>query len=484
MRRHVVVIGAGVGGLAAAIHARLRGHEVLVLEGGAKTGGKAAGVDQMGYRFDPGPSIIILTRVYERLFADAGRKIQDYLTFRRLDPITRVFFGSEPPFDIPANREACEDTVRWIAPKDGDCFADLLRKLDEVAPLMERTVFRHPIDRRWQLADPSLVRAALRFDPRATYRELVDRWFQSPVMRAFFYGFPSYSGQTYGSRSFAGLLIPYFMVQDGVFYPEGGVAAIPAALERLARELGAEFRLNARVVGMDVNGDRAAAVRLDTGERVEAGAFVSNVDRLTTRTWLGIREPARPSFSYFTCQWGLRKKLSGLAHHTLLVPHGFEKGFEDLYERRRFPDPPIVYLNETTGVDPSAAPPGSTNLFAVVSTPAVERGLNWADDVPVFREAVLRRLRETGFEWSPDEVEVEMVQTPRTFESAHGNRRGSLYGPDEAYRLFGGLFPLRNWDEQFRNLFYCGGSVQPGAGLPMVTLSGQFAVEAMERRRG
>ena len=475
MRKHVVVIGAGQGGLSAAVHLRLHGHEVLVVHDGP-IGGKAAGIETMGYRLDPGPSIVILPRIYEAVFTAAGRKMSDYLRFRRLDPISRVLFEGDAPLDLPADRDECLRLVAGIDAHDRDSLAKLLTDLDAVSPHIDASVFRHPYHSPWQLADPHLIATALRFDVKKSYRQIVDGMFRSPLLRAFFYGFPSYGGQTYDSKAPGALMIPYLMLQEGVYYPEGGVSAIPEAFARLARELGVEFR-NGKAVGLTHKGGRASAVTLESGESIVADAFVSNADRLQVHRWLGRNVELAPSLSYFTVHWGIRAELENLEHHTLLVPKDFEKGFEDLYRRRQFPDPPIVYLNATSRLDPTTAPPGKTNLFAVVTAPAQEPHLDWRRDERAYRDRIAAELARFGWDVDALGVDFERIQSPDVFAERDGNHRGSLYGPDECARLFGGLFPLRCRDEEVKNLFYCGGSVQPGAGLPMVTLSGKFAAE-------
>ena len=474
MAKDVVVLGGGVGGLSAAIYARLAGHDVCLLEGSEVVGGKAAGIEIGGYRLDPGPSIVILTRIYEQLFRDAGRRMEDYLTFQRLDPISRVYFGQEAPIDLPANRDECERLVDDISPADGKNFREIMGKLDKVSPHIDRSIFARPFDAGLQLVNLDLLSMARYFNVQASYKHLIDGWFESPLLRAFFYGFPSYGGQSYESKAPGALLIPYLMIQEGVYYPVGGVSAIPKALEKLARELGVEIRTGCKVTGLEASGKRVTVAELSDGSKVKADAFISGIDRLTTKAWLGEVSDVQPSYSYFTLHWGIRRKIDGLQHHTLLVPKDFEKGFERLYKERRFPNPPIVYLNETTELDPSAAPVGCSNLFAVVTSPAIEKGFEWEMETEICRTEVLRVMTDAGIEIHPDEIDFERVQNPLYFAQAHGNYRGSLYGPDEAHRLFG-MLPLRNYDETHRNLFYCGGSVQPGAGLQMVVLSGKFA---------
>ena len=141
MAKQVVVVGGGVGGLSAAIHARLHGHDVVLLEAHA-LGGKAARIDIAGYRLDPGPSIVILPEIYEALFRTAGRSVGDYLRFKRLDPITRVYFEGREPIDLPADRDECVGVLRSIDSADGQALDELLKTLDKVAPHIEASILR------------------------------------------------------------------------------------------------------------------------------------------------------------------------------------------------------------------------------------------------------------------------------------------------------------------------------------------------------
>lgn len=474
------MIGAGQGGLSAAIEARLDGHDVTVYEARDAIGGKAAPATVARFRLDQGPSIVILPELYRPTFARAGKRMEDYLSFRKLPEITRVVMEGESPIDLPNDRAACLDLVRSLDADDAKSLDTLLAKLDGTVQGVTDTIFAKPFERWTQLLDWRLIKFGLRFDVRKTYKETIDGWFRHPLLRAFFYGFPSYGGQSYHAKAPGALTIPYFMLSDGVYWPAGpdgeGIAAIPAAFARLAQDLGVLIECGQRVEGVRRDGARVTHVTVN-GRDEPFDAVISNRDRFASSAWLGEPESREPSYSYYTLHWGERVRREGLKHHTLLVPKGFERGFDALYERREFPDPPIVYLNDTTATDPTVAPMGATNLFAVVTCPSKEPHLDWNDPAP-FRAAVARTMAACG-QPMPTDVAFERIQTPETFESRDGSYRGSLYGLDERHRILGGSFPLGVRDESIRNLFYCGGAVQPGAGLPMVTLSGRFAAAAL-----
>ncbi|MBN8689829.1 MAG: phytoene desaturase [Armatimonadetes bacterium] len=476
MPRDALVLGAGIGGLSAAIHLRLRGFDVKVIEQRSKAGGKAAQILVGGYKFDPGPSIVILTRIYEEVFKSAGKRMEDYLQFDRLDPFTTIYQeGKAQPIDLSADESQLFATLKEIAPEDYENFWRLMQGLESVVPGVEDAIFGRPINQPWDMIHPGLMKFAKVVSVRKSAKSEIDRLFQSPLLRAFFYGFPSYSGQSYHSPSPGAFMIPYFMVREGVFWPRGGISAIPTALFNLASDLGVEFEFGQKVTSIMQFDKRISRIQTENGSH-EAGVVISNMDRTITRRMLGDQLSPKPSYSYFTVHLGVRRKYPDLKIHNLFIPNGFEQGFEQLYSQKQIPNPPIVYINETSNHDPSTAPEGCSNLFAVFTVPAIEPHLDWKATESTAVEHLITELAKYGIIVDPTEIEVTRVQTPITFEERDGNYRGSLYGPDEAQRLWG-FMPQRCRDEKVKNLFYAGGSVQPGAGMPMVTLSGKFAAE-------
>lgn len=472
MAKECIVLGAGVGGLSAAIHARLYGFDVHVLERQSVAGGKAAAFTSHGFTFDPGPSIIILPEIYEQLFNAAGRSMSDYLTFDRLDPISSVFFRDQV-LDLSANLDRCIGQIGEIDPMAKRFVERMIQDFDRISGAIYEAVFSEGITGWPSLVKPAFLKIGTSLMAKGSYKEHVDHAFASPLLRAFFYGFPSYSGLSYSTKTLSPMLIPYFMLRSGVYYPRGGVGAIPKALERLARELGVHFTMECEISALSECKD---GLRLSTSKgEFSTPVVISNIDRLSLQKLFGKEPAATPSYSYFTIQWGLRKKFANLKHHTLLVPDEPERSFHQLYDRNEFPGEPVVYLNATSETDPSVAPPECTNLFVVVSSPSQVATCDWTRITDAAKERTISLLARYGFAPNARDIEFERIQTPLTFEERDGSYRGSLYGPIEKERFMGGMFPLTNRDERIKNLFYCGGSVQPGAGLPMVTLSGKFA---------
>jgi diapolycopene oxygenase len=472
VKRRAVVVGAGQGGLSAALALAADGWEVQVLEQRDAVGGKAAPLSVGEFDFDPGPSILILPQVYRSALAAAGAD-PEVLRFERLDPVTRVFAGGGTPTDLPASLEGCLDMVGRSSPADRRGLETVFSFADRLAPWIEPWLFGEALSP----ATRGLVTAGVR--PWAPYGAEVRRLLATPWLRAVFLGFPSYSGLADTDRGVGPFFIPYYMWKHGVWRAKGGVRAIPAAFRAACEAAGVGFRLGCRVTGLAVEGRRAVAVRTQEGD-VGADAVVVNADRPGFEALLGRPAPrAEPATSYFTLSLGLRSPAPGLAHHSLFVPAAFEDALDDLYRRARPPAQPVVYWNDVS----DEAPAGRAMLFAVVTVPALREGVDWGDEGPRLRAEALHSLASCGVAVDEGDIMAEAVQTPATFEARDGNWRGSLYGPGGSARGWSGLGAGQR-DPLLRNVFYCGGSVRPGAGLPMVTVSGRMAARLASRMAG
>ena len=242
--QRVVVIGAGVGGLAAGLELKRRGYEVLILERHEQVGGKAAERSDQGYRWDLGPSIIVMPWVYRSLFAASGLDVDDYLPLRRLDPAFRVVLTDGRTLDIPADEDGLRQAFAEIDPRDGDGLASFLNRLDRFASLIGHSYCDRILESWPQVLLSPLMLSARVISPSQTYTQEINRHFHSQAIRELLYGFPTYSGFDPQQAPASLMVIPWTIIREGVWYPKtGGVAAIPRSIARACRDMGIEIRV-------------------------------------------------------------------------------------------------------------------------------------------------------------------------------------------------------------------------------------------------
>lgn len=470
----VAVLGAGQGGLAAAAAVAGKGHDVTLFEKSAIAGGKAGFVKANGYTFDPGPSIIIMPWIYEEFFTSVGKQMGDYLKFGKLENAFSIRTEKGEDIDLPTD---VEEFVKLMSERFNEDPTKIRAFIDmgkHIYPLVKRTVFKKPIQSYKDLMNLNFIRMGMKRDLLSPFKELVDNYFTSDLAKAFFYGFPSYSGSDYHSPLPSGAMIPYIMLTEGVYYPVGGVGAIPEAFYKLGKDLGVRHIFN-KEIGMIRKKGEQMVIRFSDGSESEFDRIISNIDRTTTERMMGRElKERKPSFSYYTLQIGYKGKFPIQKHHLMLIPEDYQSAYDALYESKTMPEKPLIYVNIPSATDPSCAPEGSDNIFFVIYTPSIVPTIDWARYEENAVEYIFKNLENYGIHLDPELIEFKRVQSPRYFQREHGNFMGTLFGASNDSWVMK-KFPMSNYDEEFKEIFYVGGAVQPGAGLPMVTLSGKWA---------
>ena len=279
----VVVIGAGVGGLAAALELKRRGYDVVVLERHDQVGGKAAERSEAGFRWDLGPSIIVMPWVYRALFESSGLDVDAYLPLPRLDPAFRVVLTDGRTLDIPADQEGLRDAFRAIDPRDGEGLASFLDRLDRFAHLIGHSYCDRILESWPQVLLSPLMSSARVISPSQTYTQEINRHFHSQAIRELLYGFPTYSGFDPQKAPASLMVIPWTIIREGVWFPvEGSVAAIPRAIASACRDKGIEIRLETEAEAIELdNSGRIRGVATSSGFE-PASIVVSNSDYIHT----------------------------------------------------------------------------------------------------------------------------------------------------------------------------------------------------------
>lgn len=482
MTHDVIVIGAGIGGLSAAIRLAAAGRRVLVLEQNAQVGGKMGEVRAAGFRWDTGPSVITMRTVFEDLFRAAGRRLEDYLSLVPVEPLTRYFYPDGVVLDATRDLQRMADQIGRIEPRDVEGY---LAYLAYAARLYRITgpafIFGDPVSPRMLLRVP--VGDWPQVDGWRSMDAAIRGFVRSPHLRQLLGRFATYVGASPYRAPATLNVIAHVELTGGVWYPHGGVYAIARALERLARELGVEIRTGCRADRIDVRGGRAMGV-VAAGAALPAQAVLANVDVATVYEELlppgavlagraRALASAEPSVSGFILLLGVRGEHPQLAHHNIFFCRDYRREFDDLFVRGAPPDDPTVYVAITSKRDPDHAPPGCENWFVLVNAPPLGPAWDWTARTAEYREHVLAALAARGLDVR-DRLVYERVFTPLDLERLTGARRGALYGASSNSPLAAFRRPA-NRAPHIDGLYFAGGTAHPGGGVPMVALSGAAA---------
>jgi phytoene desaturase len=480
----IIVIGAGVGGLSAAVRLAHQGYQVEVLEKGPEAGGRCGQLRVGGFTFDTGPTLLLMPEVLEETFQAVGRKMSDYLTLTRCDPNYRIHFrdGSDVTFTTELTQMANE--LERLEPGSFSRYLSFLALgREQYRVSLERFVGRN-FDSVMQMFSPGNLREVLRIKAHKKMYSEVSRFFQDDRLRAALTFQTMYLGiSPYEAPAVYGLL-PFTELAVGIWFPKGGMYAIPRALEKLGRELGVTYRYRTEVKKVATANGRTTGVVLADGSHEAASAVVCNAD--LPWAYRNLIDPADSTLpraeklkytsSAFMMYLGTRKKYPGLLHHNVVFGRDYRGSFTDIFERFQVPEDPAFYVNAPAHTDPSLAPEGKDSLYVLVPVPHRHASIDWAVEGPKVREKVLDRLAELGYADLRENIEVERHFTPDDYATTLNLEKGSAFGLSHNFFQVGPFRPT-NVDPNLPNLFFVGASTQPGTGLPMVMLSAKLVAE-------
>lgn len=489
------IIGAGLGGLSAAACLAARGYQVDLFERHDQVGGKASRYEQDGFAFDEGPSIVVMTWVYEDLFQRAGRAMSDYLQFERLDPAFRIFTRDGQPLDICAQESALIEAVASISRTDAVALKQLLSRCDLFARVFKHDFYERMFAGLRDIICSRLLPSALVLSPLKNFMSEVRRQFQHELVRSLLIGFPIYAGLDPRNSPASLLLIPWTIIREGVWYPRGGIHEIARAIARLARDLGAQIHLNAEVSGIEVSRDLRAHTLTVNGSSARYDAIISNSDYLHTHrllrgeaAWpkeieLLRRGEAQPSASFLTLELALSRPFSALLHHNLLLDGDPTPSYHDIFDRGQLPRRPPVYINAPVRNDAALAPAGKDNIFVVISVPPRPEPAPPAEYYEQYADELLTQIEGFDLSGLKEAVIFKRMNTPLSFEQRFFAFRGSIYGLGPQHNILYGAFRPLNSSQAIRNLYFVGGGVQPGAGMPLVVQSGKIVADLIINHR-
>ncbi|ATB30871.1 phytoene desaturase family protein [Melittangium boletus] len=483
-KRQAVVVGAGVGGLSAAARLAHAGFDVHLFE---KTGGPGGRCNQMkvdGFTWDLGPTIVLMPEVFEETFTALGRRMEDYLTLRRCDPNYRIHYRDGSVITFTSELCAMGRELERVEPGSFQRYLAFLAQ----GRIQYRTGLDHLVGRNFSgVSDyfvPSVLKRVLEVRAHRRMYSDVGRFFKDERLRAAMTFQSMYLGVSPYAAPGVFALLPFTELGVGVWFTEGGLYAIPLALEKVAREEGVKLHYGRPVKRILTEGKRTTGVLLEDGERVAADVVVCNADlpyayeKLLDPgvTRLKRKESLRYTSSGYMLYLGMRRRYDEFLHHNVYFGRDYKGSFDDIFERFRVPEDPSFYLNAPAHTDPRLAPPGKDALYILVPVPHQHEGLDWKVEGPRVRAKVFQRLAELGHTELERDIEVERVVTPDDWASSFNLAKGSAFGLAQNFFQIGPFRPS-NQDPRVRNLFFVGASTQPGTGLPTVMISARLAVE-------
>ena len=453
----VVVIGAGVGGLAAAIRLAHAGHVVTVLEQAALLGGKCGRKVAGGFTFDSGPSLLTLPWVFEALFADTGAPLREELELLAVEPVTRYRFADGSGFDLSADLARSVEALEAWSPGAG---ADWERFLATCARMWKASLPFLTGPPPWppRREAPPAPGDLLRVKPWWTLRQLARAHARDPRLRMVIERFATYAGADPRRAPAALAVAGYVEHAFGAWHPRGGLYALVEAMARRLAAVGGELRLNTAVRRV-VRRDGAVRGVETGGGLLPADVVISNADPRPLAA-------EQRSLSGFALMLGLRGRTEGLAHHAITFPADYDAEFDDVFATRRPVREPTVYVSAPSATDPGEAPAGAESWFVLVNAPAIGDAADWVAQ----EEALIDRLGVR------DRIVARARRTPGDLERETGAAGGAIYGRAPHGRL-GTLRRPPNAVRGTRGLWLVGGTTHPGGGLPLVALSGRLVAE-------
>ncbi|MGF7215125.1 phytoene desaturase [Spirosoma lacussanchae] len=489
------VIGAGIAGIASAIRLAVKGYSVDVFEANDYPGGKLSAFDltteRGSYRFDAGPSLFTMPHLVDELFQLAGRQPADYFNYIRLDETCRYFWDDATRLTAWADHTRFGQEVESVLGEPAGHLLDHLRDSALKYEVTEKLFLHRSLHKISTWMNRDALRGYLNL-PRlgvfSTMNKANEGRFRHPKLVQLFNRYATYNGSDPYQTPATLNIIPHLEYNIGAFFPVQGMVSITGSLVRLAEDLGVRFHYRARVSQLVTKGTRVLGVQL-AGEDLPRPytLVVSNMDVVSTFRKLlpNARQPERilrqpKSSSGLIFYWGIRREFAELGLHNIFFSNNYRAEFAELFGQNQLYSDPTIYLNITSKHKADDAPPGCENWFILLNAPN-NTGQDWDTIISRARQDVIRKLSHNlGVDVGPL-IETEAVLDPRSIEARTSSSQGALYGNSSNNR-FAAFLRHANFSHEFRNLYFVGGSVHPGGGIPLCLLSAKIMTDLVNEQ--
>ncbi|CAN5589986.1 phytoene desaturase [soil metagenome] len=485
--RSVIIVGAGPGGLAAALLLAHAGVNVHIVEKQSRVGGRCSALEEEGFRFDLGPTFFLYPAVLERIFKLIGRDLHTDVPMVRLDPQYRIILGNDGDLLCTPNLERMQKEVAKFNVNDaanvGRFLSENRVKLERFRPVLESAFLG------WSdLFKLSLLKLLPTLRPWASLDRELHRYFEDPRIRLAFSFQSKYLGMSPFNCPSLFSILSYLEYDFGVWHPIGGCSAVSEAMARIAMDMGVTISLNDPVTEVVFEGKKAVGVKTDSGTHL-ADAVVMNADfaqamtklvpdRLRRR-WTDTKiAKKRYSCSTFMMYLGLSGEPAPLDHHTIYTSQNYVENLKDIEQRHVLSEDPSLYIQNAGVTDNTLAPPGQSTLYVLAPVTHLHGNVDWATQKSAFRATVLKQLQKLGLKDVESRIRFEKVLTPQCWQDDYDVYRGATF--NLAHNL-GQMLHLRprNRFEDLDNMYLVGGGTHPGSGLPVIYESARITTRLL-----
>lgn len=486
-QKKAIIIGAGIAGIAVAIRLAVKGYAAEVFEANGYPGGKLSEIEMKGYRFDAGPSLLTMPQYIDELFTLAGKNPADYFRYQKLDAVCNYFYEDGTRIKAYADTQEFAGEINRAT---GEPSANILKYLANSADIynitnhvfLERSLHRLQTFARWDTLR-SIFRLP-KIDAMRTMHRANEAYFKDNRVVQFFDRYATYNGSNPYQAPATLNVIPHLEHHFGAYFPEGGMYSITQLLVKLAEELGVNFRYNARADEIVIINKIAKGIRV-RGENIIGDMVVSNMDIWPTYKNLLQKHPdlhperilgQERSSSALIFYWGIKKAFPQLDLHNIFFSADYRAEFNHIWQEQDIYHDPTVYINISSKLSQVDAPEGCENWFVMINVPA-NKGQDWNRLIADARQNIQRKLSKILGEDISQLIACETILDPRSIESKTSSYKGSIYGTSSNSR-FAAFLRHANKSSKVGGLYFCGGSVHPGGGIPLCLLSAKIVSEA------
>lgn len=485
--KSIIVIGAGMGGLAAALRLRHQGYDVTILEKQPRPGGRSSVITENGFRVDMGPTILVMKDTFDDTYRAIGRDINECLEFTQLDPNYRIYFHDQTYVDLYSNMAKLAQEVEQVEPGAADNLFRFLGSAAKKYQLGMPFVTRN-YDRLTDLANPVAGLKLLQTSSHQRLFNQVAQFFKSDKLQKAF----SFHSMFLGLSPFESLamysLITYADLALGMWYPKGGIYSIIEDMLRIAGEMGIKIRTNAPVQQILIQHGKVTGVELESGEIVKTDLVVSNADLPYTYKHLVAPQHRRTytdqkldrmhyACSGYLLYLGVNKTYENVRHQALFFSEDYRANLQAIFEDKILPTDPSFHMNIPTVTDPRLAPPDHSLIYLLAPMPNLEARIDWQQTAPLVRDQLLDRLEDILDPDIRQHIVWERQFTPEDFKTHYNAVLGTAFGSLAQGLFQSAYFRPHNKAHDIEGLYFVGQGTYPGIGMPMVLLSARLVTE-------